>query len=226
MKKRIRRGHSWLLPMWREIYSLRKQNALSKLQNETLRKENEAIEKETVQIERETEQLRNEAAILRRQNKALALLESSEFHEILSELSGDDCVERRDPLDGVNVDLLCQKLIDHGCHEEDIPFLLSALELDVPSQRRHVDPSPLRDQVAITSEIEEAKSSGDLSVAPVAEIYRFPSLVEARRNFHSHQDSKVFLKKDEETENLEGSRIQAPNAAGSSSFSQIGRAHV
>jgi large subunit ribosomal protein L7/L12 len=132
--------------MWRDIDSLRKQNALSKQQNEALRKENEAIEKETEQIEqeieqieqeteqieRETERLRNETAILRRQNKALALLESSEFDEILRQVAGPGGSECGNPLDQVDVDVLCEKLVEHGCMQEDIPLLLNALELDIP----------------------------------------------------------------------------------------------
>ncbi len=40
-------------PMWRDIDSLRRQNALSRQQNEELRKENETISQEIEQIERD-----------------------------------------------------------------------------------------------------------------------------------------------------------------------------
>lgn len=130
--------------MWRDIDSLRKQNALLKQQNEALRKENEAIESETEQIERETEQiereieqikseteqLRNETAILKRQNKALALLESSEFDECFREapLPGKGSSDHFD--ENINISLLSMKLRDLGCADEDIHFLLSALGID------------------------------------------------------------------------------------------------
>jgi hypothetical protein len=115
--------------MWRDIDSLRRQNALSRQQNEELRKENEAIERETEQIEQETEQIEQETAILRRQNKALAFLESRNFDKMVRELAGPGDCNARHPLDRVDVGLLCEKLVEHGCVEEDIPFLLNALEL-------------------------------------------------------------------------------------------------
>jgi hypothetical protein len=114
--------------MWRDIDSLRRQNALSRQQNEELRKENEAIGRETEQIEQET-------AILRRQNKALAFLESRDFDKMVRELAGPGDGDARHPLDRVDVALLCEKLVEHGCDEEDIPFLLNALDLETPQGR-------------------------------------------------------------------------------------------
>jgi predicted RNase H-like nuclease (RuvC/YqgF family) len=144
VKKRIRRRPSWLSPMWRDIDSLRRQNALSRQQNEELRKENEAIkreteqidqeieqiEQETEQIEQEIEQIEQETVILRRQNKALAFLESKDFDKMVRELAGPGDGDARHPLDRVDVCLLCEKLVEHGCDERDLPFLLDALELE------------------------------------------------------------------------------------------------
>ena len=160
VKKRIRRRPSWLSPMWRDIDSLRRQNALSRQQNEELRKENEAIaretkqidqeieiidqeieqidleieqiDRETEQIEQETEQIEQETAILRRQNKALAFLESRDFDKMIKELAGPADGDARHPLDRVDVCLLCEKLVEHGCDERDLPFLLKALDLEIP----------------------------------------------------------------------------------------------
>lgn len=130
--------------MWRDIDSLRRQNALSRQQNEELRKENEAnareteqieqeieqIEQEIEQIDRETEQIERETAILRRQNKALAFLESRAFDKMIKELAGPGEGDTRHPLDRIDVGLLCEKLVEHGCDERDLPFLLDALDVE------------------------------------------------------------------------------------------------
>jgi hypothetical protein len=164
VKKRIRRRPSWLSPMWRDIDSLRRQNALSRQQNEELRKENEAIARETEQIEqeieqidqeieqidRETEQIEQETAILRRQNKALAFLESRDFDKMIRELAGPADGDARHPLDRVDVCLLCEKLVEHGCDERDLPFLLNALDLEIPKERSQTsNGSPLRQELPV-----------------------------------------------------------------------------
>ncbi|MFN9645226.1 MAG: hypothetical protein ACK6BG_08960 [Cyanobacteriota bacterium] len=192
VKKRIRRRPSWLSPMWRDIDSLRRQNALSRQQNEELRKENEAIkreteqieqeikiidqeieqidqeieiidleieqidqeieqiDRETEQIEQETEQIEQETAILRRQNKALAFLESRDFDKMVRELAGPADGDARHPLDRVDVGLLCEKLVEHGCDERDLPFLLNALDLEIPKERSQTsNGSPLRHELPV-----------------------------------------------------------------------------
>ena len=184
--------------MWRDIDSLRKQNALSKLQNETLRKENEAIEKESEQIEqeieqieRETEQLRNEAAILRRKNKALALLESSEFDEILRQVAQPRGSESGNLLDQVNVDLLCKKLIEHGCVQEDILFLLNALELDIPARWLDANDSPTTAQALIIDPIEEDTTSHpDHSWIEMRNQYQFSAAAEFLPKLAAKQTSE------------------------------------
>ncbi|MFM9101301.1 MAG: hypothetical protein ACKOPS_08175, partial [Cyanobium sp.] len=159
-EKRIRRRPSWLSPMWRDIDSLRRQNALSREQNDELRRENEALARETEQIDQETEQIEQdieqidqeieqieqdieqieqETEILRRQNKALAFLESRFFYKMIRELAGAGESETGYPLDRVDVDLLCEKLVEHGCDERDLPFLLNALDLD--STQKKSEPS-------------------------------------------------------------------------------------
>lgn len=135
--KRIGQKHPWLWPMTLPIILPRHQNALSRQQNEELRKEDEAIGRETELIEQETElieqetaMIEQETAILRRQNKALAFLESRDFDKMIRELAGPGDGYARHPLDRVDVGLLCEKLVEHGCDEHDIPFLLNALGLN------------------------------------------------------------------------------------------------
>ena len=157
--------------MWRDIDSLRRQNALSRQQNEELRRENEAIKKETEQIEQEieiidqeieqidreteqieqeTEQIEQETAILRRQNKALAFLESRDFDKMIKELAGPADGDARHPLDRVDAGLLCEKLVEHGCDKRDLPFLLNALDLEIPKERSQTsNGSPLRQELPV-----------------------------------------------------------------------------
>jgi hypothetical protein len=113
-KERSRRT-SWLSPMWRDIDSLRKQN--------------ESTKKEIEQTEIETEQLRCETEILKRQNKALALIESSDLDALLKEASISGSNHSKHTEDHLDLDLLAGKFVALGCDAEDIPFLFDVLEL-------------------------------------------------------------------------------------------------
>jgi hypothetical protein len=136
VKKERSRMTSWLSPMWRDIDSLRKQNESTKKEIESMRRKSKQTETETgqlrsksKQIEIETQQLRSETEILKRQNKALELIESSDFNALLREATipcGNDSDHSEDQLD---LDFLADKFVALGCDADDIPFLFGVLEL-------------------------------------------------------------------------------------------------
>jgi hypothetical protein len=101
--------------MWRDIDSLRKQN--------------ESTKREIEQTEIDTEQLRCETEILKRQNKALALIESSDIDALLKEASIPGSNHSKHTKDHLDLDLLAGKFVALGCDAEDIPFLFDVLEL-------------------------------------------------------------------------------------------------
>jgi len=108
VKKERRRKTSWLSPMWRDIDSLRKQNEST---------------------EKEIESLRSETEILKRQNKALALIESSDLDALLREATIPAGNNPGDSEGQLDLDLLAGKLVALGCNAVDIPHLLDVLEL-------------------------------------------------------------------------------------------------
>jgi ribosomal protein L7/L12 len=128
---------------------------------------------------------------LRRQNKALALLESSEFDEILRQVARSGGREFSNPCDQVNVDLLCKKLIEHGCVQEDIPFLLNALELDIPARWLNAKDSPTTTQALIIDPIEEDTTSHpDHSWIEMRNKYQFSAAAEFLPKLASKQTSE------------------------------------
>lgn len=195
--------------MWRDIDSLRRQNALSRQQNEELRKENEAIkreteqieqeikiidqeieiidqeieqiDRETEQIEQETEKIEQETAILRRQNKALAFLESRDFDKMVRELAGPADGDARHPLDRVDVGLLCEKLVEHGCDERDLPFLLNALDLEIPKERSQTsNGSPLKQELPLSTMKQQlGELAGQLSTENMDELLVEPAVLKS-----------------------------------------------
>jgi hypothetical protein len=122
VKKERSRRTSWLSPMWRDIDSLRKQN-------ESTKKEIESMRRKSKQTEIETEQLKSETEILRRQNKALALIESSDLDALLKEVIIPGRNDSKHPEAQLDPELLANKLKGLGCDANDIPFLLDVLEV-------------------------------------------------------------------------------------------------
>ena len=122
VKKERSRRTSWLSPMWRDIDSLRKHN-------ESTKKEIESMRRKSKQTEIETEQLKSETEILRRQNKALALIESIDLDALLNEATIPSPNDSKHPEAQPNPELLEEKLVALGCDVDDIPFLFDVLEL-------------------------------------------------------------------------------------------------
>jgi hypothetical protein len=108
--------------MWRDIDSLRKQN-------ESTKKEIESMRRKSKQTEIETEQLKSETEMLRRQNKALALIESIDLDALLNEATIPSPNDSKHPEAQLNPELLEEKLVALGCDVDDIPFLVDLLGL-------------------------------------------------------------------------------------------------
>ena len=137
VKKERSRRTSWLSPMWRDIDSLRKQNESTKKEIESMRRkskqtetESEQLRSKSKQIEIETEQLRSETEILKRQNKALELIESSDFNALLREATIPGGNDSDHPEAQLDLELLEEKLVALGCDVDDVPFLFDVLELN------------------------------------------------------------------------------------------------